>query len=199
MRRLVRLGSAGYPGAAIASSYDFVSIEFFSGAASLSSVAPRTLPGPRPSARGDQGIYLACLPARNIRPSHSPSTWVRPAPPRRRPGKAISLRASEARPIQPARRAGPARTTHCVACASKNRWHPRLRVCTSRGRVNRIDHTPRRSIQVQVLSCLTVASQEAPSLRLPSTSGVQRQRMRTFEVTVCLKCQWTGILLAYLP
>ena len=36
-------------------------------------------PGPRPS--GDQGIYLACLPARNIRPSHSPSTWARPTPP----------------------------------------------------------------------------------------------------------------------
>ncbi len=38
-------------------------------------------PGPRSS--GDQGIYRACLPARNIRPSHSPSTWARPAPPRR--------------------------------------------------------------------------------------------------------------------
>jgi hypothetical protein len=32
--------------------------------------------------RGDQGTHLACLPAQNIRPSHSPSTCARPAPPR---------------------------------------------------------------------------------------------------------------------
>jgi hypothetical protein len=69
-------------------------------------------PGPDPRPVGDQGMYLAFLPrtARNIRPgpSHSPSMWARPAPPRRL-GQAISLRASEAYPIQPAR---PARTTH---------------------------------------------------------------------------------------
>ena len=66
-------------------------------------------PDPGPRSSDDQGIYLVCrLPAQNIRPSHSPSTWARPAPPRR-PGQAISFRASHVCPIQPVR---PARTTH---------------------------------------------------------------------------------------
>jgi hypothetical protein len=45
--------------------------------------------GPRPSGAPripvrdqPEGTYLACLPARNIRPSDLPSTWARPAPPR---------------------------------------------------------------------------------------------------------------------
>ena len=79
-------------------------------------------PDPGPRSSGDQGTYLACLPARNIRPSHSPSTWARPAPPWWL-GKAISLRASEVRPIQPAR---PARTTHARPKLSR-------RACPLRG------------------------------------------------------------------
>ena len=46
---------------------------------------------------GDPGIYLACLPTQNIRPSHPPSTsrWARPAPPRRPgPGRRAPLPAS---------------------------------------------------------------------------------------------------------
>jgi hypothetical protein len=49
------------------------------GGGSRPSAAPRT-PARAPRAT-TEGIYLACLPARNIRPSHSPSTWARPAPP----------------------------------------------------------------------------------------------------------------------
>jgi hypothetical protein len=39
-------------------------------------------PGSRSASSGVQGTYLACLPARNIQPSDSPSTWARPAPTR---------------------------------------------------------------------------------------------------------------------
>ena len=59
-------------------------------------------PDPGPRSSDDQGIYLACLPAQNIRPSHSPSTWARPAPPRR-PGLVLTHRTSLARPIQATR------------------------------------------------------------------------------------------------
>ena len=59
-------------------------------------------PDPGPRSSGDQGTYLACLPARNIRPSDSPSTWARPAP-TRRPGLVLTHRTSLARPIQPTR------------------------------------------------------------------------------------------------
>ncbi len=48
------------------------------------------VPGPCPS--GDQGINLACLPAQNTRPSHSPSTWARPHVPPRRPGLVLAHR-----------------------------------------------------------------------------------------------------------
>ena len=65
-------------------------------------------PDPGPRSSGDQGTYLACLPARNIRPSHSPSTWARPAP-LWRPGFVLTHRTSHGRPIRPAR---PAYTTH---------------------------------------------------------------------------------------
>jgi hypothetical protein len=70
-------------------------------------------PGPRPS--GDQGIYLACLPVRNIRPSHSPSTWAGPAPAWWL-GIVSTHRTSHVRPIQLAQ---PARTTHARSSLSR--------------------------------------------------------------------------------
>jgi hypothetical protein len=77
-------------------------------------------PGPRSS--DDQGIYLACLHAQNIRPSHSPSTWARPAPPWR-PGLVLTHCTSLARLIQPAR---PVYMTHARPKLSR-------RVCILRG------------------------------------------------------------------
>ena len=79
-------------------------------------------PDPGPRSSGDQGTYLACLPARNIRPSHSPSTWARPAPPRR-PGFVLTHRTSHGRPIQPTR---PLYMTHSRSKLSR-------RVCILRG------------------------------------------------------------------
>ena len=79
-------------------------------------------PDPGPRSSDDQGIYLACLPAQNIRPSHSPSTWARPAPPRR-PGLVLTHRTSLARPIQPTR---PVYMTHARSKLSR-------RVCILRG------------------------------------------------------------------
>ena len=79
-------------------------------------------PDPGPRSSDDQFIYLACLPAQNIRPSHSPSTWARPAPPRR-PGLVLTHRTSLARPIQPTR---PVYMTHARSKISR-------RVCILRG------------------------------------------------------------------
>ena len=77
-------------------------------------------PDPGPRSSDDQGIYLACLPAQNIRPSHSPSTWARPAPPRQ-PGQAITHRTSHGRPIQPTL---PAYMTHLRSEISRARLYP---------------------------------------------------------------------------
>ena len=79
-------------------------------------------PDPGPRSSDDQFVYLACLPAQNIRPSHSPSTWARPAPPRR-PGLVLTYRTSLARPIQPTR---PVYMTHARSKISR-------RVCILRG------------------------------------------------------------------
>jgi hypothetical protein len=96
-------------------------IPMVQGGGSRPSLAPGAPdPGPRPS--GDQGIYPACLPARNIRPSHSPSTWARPAPPRWL-GLVSTHRTSHVRPIQPAQ---PARTIHARPKLSR-------RACPLRG------------------------------------------------------------------
>jgi hypothetical protein len=79
-------------------------------------------PAPGPRSSGDQGIYLACLPARNIRPSHSPSTWAGPAPAWWQ-GIVSTHRTSHVRPIQPAR---PALTIHARPKLSR-------RACILRG------------------------------------------------------------------
>jgi hypothetical protein len=64
--------------------------------------------------------YTSGEPSRPKHPSHSPSTWARPAPPRQ-PGQAITRRTSHGRPIQPAL---PAYMTHLPSNISRARLHP---------------------------------------------------------------------------
>ena len=60
-------------------------------------------PDPGPRSSGDQSRYLACLPAQNIRPNHSPSTWA----PSRRPGGRDRLFLCERLRSAPSNRPGP--------------------------------------------------------------------------------------------